>query len=337
MKINFELGKKQIIIFLAIIILILASYGIYYFLKNSKAINSKGKKINQNISKELKELPNNLYVFIPRKNSFILPDGFRYDDQTIDQGVLMFPSSQTNINYKNPQSLQSFQGILLFSSPSNFIQKEDFKSVSEKYLETFKANQSHSDAKGEFSSFKEDNQKYTISQRSPYRFVDTLLQTKYLIEVMSADNSLAYKQIIDTYSTGTGLPDGELSKIIKLRNNFILALKNKNSEEILSLFSDFGKKKTNTEQINEWISSVSSDFVDQYYSTGLLHHNDDFILTSRFQYNKDKMKRFTIFLEADFDGQNNNWSINSLTIEQEEKFLPSDPNWEENAGEIKLK
>ena len=53
----------------------------------------------------------------------------------------------------------------------------------------------------------------------------------------------------------------------------------------------------------------------------LYYFNDNFILQSKVIFNENFMSRVDISLNVAYDGKTNNWSIDSYSIKNKEKYL----------------
>lgn len=331
MKIHLEITKKHLIIPLVILVIIMISYGIFYLVTKIKTQNT-----NQNLSPALKELPNNYYLFLALKDSFIIPDDYRFDDQILDQKILFFPKSENNINYQGVKSLEGFHGILL-SYGSLLKDEKEYKDKCEKILQLFKDKNPASDASGQFMADNiSDQEKYIINQTKPYKMIETLLSRKYLIDIISYEDSQAYKKIVESYSSKNLIPVDDMKSILELQQKFSKASQDKDANQVYDLLSQKAKENNNIEKISKIFTELPNEQLKYFTSAGLVYFDGNFIFTSRFQYEKNKMRRVVMTLSVDFDGGKNNWSIGSFSIGQEEKFVPSNPNWEESVGEIKL-
>jgi hypothetical protein len=330
-------GKNKWFLMLIIVIL---GYGIYYLANSTNNRNPDNQGlvngINKNVSPDLAKLPNNLYIFLPLKSSFIIPENYKIDDQVFDQEVLIYPNNKSNIKYEGVKSLSSMEGMIIYYSDYIKADQEKFKTIANNFIDKYKIDNPQSDAIGEFLPNIDGKEKFVLKQSKPFAYVHTLLARQYVINILGYAQNDTYNNIITSYSEDKLIPTEDLKDFLLLQSKFSKAFEEKKAQDVFSLLSDDAKKTINQEKIVTSLDKLPIDELKYFVPTGLVCSDGNFIGTSRFQYNVDKMRRVNIAYAVNYNGKKNDWSINSYFVGNEEKFLPRDKNWQVNFGKINL-
>jgi len=333
MKISLEIKRKHIIVSLIIIVIIVIGCGFFYLNPRESGQDT---TINQNISPELKELPNRLYLFLSLDDSFIMPEGYKFDSQVLDQKILIYPNSQNNVNFKGVEFLEDFQGILL--SYGELIKSEEvFRTSCERMLLAYQEKNPDSDATGQFVPDSQGKEKFVITQTSPYKMVDTLLSRNFIIDIVSYEETDAYNEIVDSYSSESPVPKDDLSAVLELQQALVKAYKEQDPQAVFNLLSPESQEKNSVEKLKQGTDlNLFKDKINNEYPVFYIR-DGNYILQSKVHFDDNYMRRLDLSFKVDFDGEKNNWSIDAYTVGNKEKFLPLNPDQESGSGEIRLK
>ena len=325
MQINLEIKKKNIIIFVIIVAIIVIGCGIFYFIKYHINKDPQGYSqatiINQNISPELKELPNRLYLFLALKDLFIMPEGYKFDSQILNQKILIYPDSEDKVNYKGVEFLEEFQGILI-SYGSRIASEDAFKEICEKMLLAYKEKNLDSDAAGQFVPDIQGKEKFVIVQTKPYKMIETLLNRKYMIDIISYEETDAYNEIVDSYSSESLFPADDLLAVLELQQALVKAYEDQDPQAVFNLLSPESQEKNSIEKLKQGIDlNLFKDKINNEFPAFYIR-DKNYILQSKVHFKDNNMMRLDISFNVDFDGEKNNWSIDSYIVGNKEKFLP---------------
>ena len=333
MKINREIKRKHIIISVILVVIIIIGCGVFYL---NPQESSPAPTMNQNISPELRDLPNRLYLRLALKDSFIMPEGYKFDSQILDQKILIYPNSQNNVNFKGVEYLEEFQGILL-SYDSRIVGEEAFKEACEKMLPVYKEENPDSDAAGQFVPDIQEKEKFILTQTKPYKMIDTLLNRKFIIDIISYEETDAYNEIIDSYSSESPVPEGDWSAVLELQQALVKAYEEQDPQGVFNLLSPEAQEKNSIEKLKQGMDlNLFKDKINNEFTVFYLR-DGNYILQSKVHFDDNYMRRLDISFKVDFDGEKNNWSIDSYTVGNKEKFLPLNPDRDSGSGEIRLK
>lgn len=308
MKINLEIKRKYVLIPIIVIVIIIIGCGIFYLKP-------------QDTRPELEELPNRLYLFLALKDSFIMPEGYKFDSQILNQKILIYPNSQKEVNFKGIEYLEEFQGILL-SYGSRIVDEKAFKELCEKMLLAYQEKNPDSDATGQFVPDSQGKEKFVIIQTSPYKMMETLLSREYIIDIIGYGETDAYNEIIGSYSSESPFPGDDLLGVLELQQALVKAYEDQDPQAVFNLLSPGAQEKNRVEKLkqgtdlNLFKDKINNEFTVFYLRDG------NYILQSKVHFDDNYMMRLDISFNVDFDGEKNKWSIDSYTVGNKEKFLP---------------
>ncbi len=276
--------------------------------------------LNTNISQELKNIPNNTVVHFAPKDSFIMPNNYIINSQIISKSILIYPQDQKNIQYNGTSSLESFGGIFI-TSANTVTSEEMFNETNQKKFDSYKQANPESDATSQTIKDSKGNDKFVITQTKPFKMIETILNRELIIEIISYEETDAYKQIVDTYSDSESISNSDHKAIYQLQKDLVIAYESQDAQKVFTLLSSAAQEKNSVEAIKEGMKeNIFKDMIS-IEPTALIILNQNYVMQSRVLFADNFMTRVDISFRVDYDGERNNWSIESYVIKNKEKYL----------------
>ncbi len=309
---------------LIILVIVALAIGAWIISKKKSGSSGLGRAvvINKNISPELEELAENTVVYLALKDSFVAPQDYLLDSQLVDTSIILYPKDQKNVVYSGLESLSTFKGI--FISSANTVKDEmDFKTKNEQRFAEFKKDNPESDATMKVMPEKIGGTKYVIKQTKPFKMVDTLLRRELIIEIISTDETDAYKQIVDTYKATELISASDHKAIQDIQRNLVIAYEKGDVNKAFESLSTTAQADVSIREVETSVKNNSFKDMISLEPTILSYFDRNFVMQSRVLFDDNMMVRLNISFKVDYDGKRNHWSVDSYSIGAREKYLTS--------------
>ncbi|KKQ90643.1 MAG: hypothetical protein UT11_C0001G0008 [Berkelbacteria bacterium GW2011_GWA2_38_9] len=312
--------KNIAIILIIIIISVVGAVYVSRFKSDKNTSKSKIESLNKNLGPELEKIPNNTVIIMNIKDSFTLPQGYRFDSQIVDKSILIYPQDQQNIEYSGLQSLESLKGI--FVTSANVVKDEEqFKKTNQDKFDIYKKVNPKSDAESQIIKDGKGNNIFKVTQTKPFKIVETVLNKEYLIEIVSYAQTPAYQDVIKSYNASELISESDHKAIVKLHKYLVESYLENDGKKLFSLLSTEAQKNNPIEKIKKSVElNVFKDMIS-LEPTALYYFNGNFVLQSKVIFNENMMSRIDISLSVNYDDKTNNWLIDSYSIKNKEKYL----------------